>query len=164
MHDPDILIMDEPVANLDPKARLEFFETLKKLRSEGKAIFISSHVLAELDLYTTSVTVLDGGKVVYSGDKNAIVELYDKNQFFCETNDMPKTLKIVRSMKIKYRRVPESLSYLLKFSNKKQINEFQKAIFRQKLYLIQFKLREQTLDEVYEKLVVKGSVDTMDNK
>ena len=69
IHDPEIIIMDEPVANLDPKARLEFFETLIDLKKQGKAIFISSHVLAELNQYFDSATILDGGKIVYSGTK-----------------------------------------------------------------------------------------------
>ncbi|EPJ17828.1 ABC transporter family protein, partial [Chlamydia psittaci 01DC11] len=47
--EPEILILDEPAANLDPIARKNLFDTLKKLNNEGKTIFISSHILAELE-------------------------------------------------------------------------------------------------------------------
>ncbi|MCK5867355.1 MAG: ABC transporter ATP-binding protein [Mycoplasmataceae bacterium] len=67
IHDPDILIMDEPAANLDPRARMEFFSILKKMQKQGKAIFISSHILTELDKYIDSVTIISQGKLVFSG-------------------------------------------------------------------------------------------------
>jgi len=75
--------MDEPVANLDPKSRLEFFDTLLDLKSKGKAIFVSSHVLAELDRYADSATILDGGKIVYSGDKHTLMNKYTTDKYLC---------------------------------------------------------------------------------
>jgi ABC-2 type transport system ATP-binding protein len=58
--------MDEPAANLDPKARLEFFDTLKALQRNGVSIMISSHILSELSKYATAVTIIDDGKIVLS--------------------------------------------------------------------------------------------------
>ncbi len=81
VHDPQILIMDEPAANLDPLARDELFATLVQLQNEGKAIFISSHILDEVGKYATYATILDGGKVVFDGPINKGVnlsELYRK--------------------------------------------------------------------------------------
>lgn len=60
--------MDEPAANLDPIARLELFDLLKQLQGKGVTIFISSHILSELDKYANHITVLDIGKIVYSGE------------------------------------------------------------------------------------------------
>ena len=80
-HDPEILILDEPAANLDPIARIELFDLLKKVQAQGKAIFISSHILAEIGRYADYATILDGGKIVYSGpiNKNEDLEkLYNK--------------------------------------------------------------------------------------
>ena len=80
-HDPEVLILDEPAANLDPIARIELFDLLKKVQSEGKSIFISSHILAEVGKYANYVTILDGGKIVYSGPvtkKTDLERLYSK--------------------------------------------------------------------------------------
>ena len=66
-HNPDVLILDEPAANLDPIARFELFEMLKQIQAQGKSIFISSHILAEVGQYANYATILDGGKIVYSG-------------------------------------------------------------------------------------------------
>jgi ABC-2 type transport system ATP-binding protein len=84
--------MDEPVANLDPKARAEFFMTLTELKKRGKAIFVSSHVLAELDLYFDSATILDGGRIVFSGNKNKLDELYTEQTYTCEVSK-PEVVK-----------------------------------------------------------------------
>ncbi|WP_406614513.1 ABC transporter ATP-binding protein [Mycoplasma corogypsi] len=69
LHDPEIIILDEPAANLDPRARYELFNLLNELKNEGKSIFISSHVLSEIDKYTDSLTLIDKGKILYSGTK-----------------------------------------------------------------------------------------------
>lgn len=67
VHNPDILIMDEPAANLDPLARSELFEVLENYKKQGKAIFISSHILSEVGKYADTATILDGGKIVFHG-------------------------------------------------------------------------------------------------
>jgi ABC-2 type transport system ATP-binding protein len=72
--------MDEPAANLDPKARTEFFNMLLALKQQGKSIFISSHILAEIDKYADSATILDGGKIVFSGTKEQLNKLFTKKE------------------------------------------------------------------------------------
>lgn len=79
IRNPSILIMDEPAANLDPLARDDLFDTLLTLQKEGKAIFLSSHILDEIGKFATYVTILDDGKVVHDGlvNKNTnLSELY----------------------------------------------------------------------------------------
>ena len=80
-HDPDVLILDEPAANLDPIARHELFQMLKQIQDKGKSIFISSHILAEVGQYANYATILDGGKIVYSGaitKRNNLEKLYNQ--------------------------------------------------------------------------------------
>ncbi len=68
INSPSLLIMDEPASNLDPIARDELFKDLKDLNKEGVTIFITSHILAELDGFINDTTILSKGKVIYSGD------------------------------------------------------------------------------------------------
>ena len=72
VHDPKVLILDEPANGLDPRARIEFRALLKELRSMGKTILISSHILTELSDICTSVAILEKGKVVASGTIDSI--------------------------------------------------------------------------------------------
>jgi ABC-2 type transport system ATP-binding protein len=67
IHDPKLLILDEPSAGLDPRARIEFRELLRLLAQQGKAIFISSHILAELEELCAGVAIIEQGRLVACG-------------------------------------------------------------------------------------------------
>ncbi len=67
VHDPKVLLLDEPASGLDPRARVELRELLRELRSLGKTILISSHILPELEELCTSVAIVDHGKVLAQG-------------------------------------------------------------------------------------------------
>jgi ABC-2 type transport system ATP-binding protein len=73
VNDPDLLLLDEPASGLDPRARIELMEILKELKRMGKTIFISSHILSELALLCDSVSILDRGRVKYSGSMAGLV-------------------------------------------------------------------------------------------
>jgi ABC-2 type transport system ATP-binding protein len=67
INDPDLLLLDEPASGLDPRARIELTEILRELQRMNKTIFISSHILSELAELCDSVTIIDRGKIKYSG-------------------------------------------------------------------------------------------------
>lgn len=68
IHDPPVLILDEPAAGLDPKARVEFKHLVRLLADEGKTILISSHILTELGEMCDTLIFIDEGKIVHHGD------------------------------------------------------------------------------------------------
>jgi ABC-2 type transport system ATP-binding protein len=72
VHDPELLILDEPASGLDPRARGEMLEILRTLREMGKTILISSHILPELAEMCTSVGIIDRGQLLRSGPINEI--------------------------------------------------------------------------------------------
>ena len=67
VHDPKVLLLDEPASGLDPRARVELRELLRELRVLGKTILISSHILPELEELCTSVAIVDHGRVLAAG-------------------------------------------------------------------------------------------------
>jgi ABC-2 type transport system ATP-binding protein len=67
VHDPQVLLLDEPASGLDPRARVELRELLRELRALGKTIVISSHILPELEELCTSVAIVDHGQVLAQG-------------------------------------------------------------------------------------------------
>src|SRR5436190_4504907 len=73
VHDPDLLLLDEPASGLDPRARIELMEILEELRRLGKTIFISSHILSELATLCDHVTILDRGTVKYTGSMRGLI-------------------------------------------------------------------------------------------
>jgi ABC-2 type transport system ATP-binding protein len=72
VHDPQVLLLDEPASGLDPRARAELRELLRELRTMGKTIVISSHILPELEELCTGVAIIDHGRVLASGPIAAI--------------------------------------------------------------------------------------------
>jgi ABC-2 type transport system ATP-binding protein len=68
IHNPDLLILDEPAAGLDPHARVELKELLRLLRERGRTVFLSSHVLADLEEICDELVVIKKGTVIFSGD------------------------------------------------------------------------------------------------
>ncbi len=67
VHEPLVLLLDEPASGLDPRARVELRELLRELRALGKTIVISSHILPELEELCTSVAIMDRGRVLAAG-------------------------------------------------------------------------------------------------
>jgi ABC-2 type transport system ATP-binding protein len=76
VHDPQVLLLDEPASGLDPRARVELRELLRELRSLGKTILISSHILPELEELCTSLAIIDHGRVLASGRVDEIHERF----------------------------------------------------------------------------------------
>jgi ABC-2 type transport system ATP-binding protein len=73
LHDPKVLLLDEPASGLDPRARIEIRELLKELRRMGKTIIISSHILHELAELCTTVGILEQGELLFHGSIREII-------------------------------------------------------------------------------------------
>lgn len=82
VHDPDLLLLDEPASGLDPRARIELMDILRELRRMGKTIFISSHILTELAELCDSVTIIDRGHIKFSGPMDALLDNHDETSHF----------------------------------------------------------------------------------
>jgi ABC-2 type transport system ATP-binding protein len=67
IHDPQLLLLDEPASGLDPRARIEMMAVLQELQRLGKTIIISSHILSELQTLCNRVAIIEKGKLIYSG-------------------------------------------------------------------------------------------------
>src|SRR5213596_2615496 len=67
LHDPQVLLLDEPASGLDPRARIEMMAILEELQRLGKTIIISSHILSELQTLCNRVAIIEKGRLIYSG-------------------------------------------------------------------------------------------------
>jgi ABC-2 type transport system ATP-binding protein len=67
IHDPQLLLLDEPASGLDPRARIEMMAILQELQRLGKTIIISSHILSELQTLCNRVAIIEKGKLIYAG-------------------------------------------------------------------------------------------------
>jgi ABC-2 type transport system ATP-binding protein len=79
LHDPEIILLDEPLNGLDPVGRREFIDVLGALAANGKCIVVSSHILFEVEQMTRSILLLHRGRLLATGDLRDIRELIDKH-------------------------------------------------------------------------------------
>jgi ABC-2 type transport system ATP-binding protein len=77
LHDPELLLLDEPASGLDPRARIELRELLKELQRMGKTILISSHILHELSQFCTRIGIIEAGRMVAEGSLDDIYRKLD---------------------------------------------------------------------------------------
>jgi ABC-2 type transport system ATP-binding protein len=87
VHDPPVLIMDEPASGLDPRARIELRELLKVLAGQGKAILISSHILTELAEICTGAVFIERGKILRAGTLEQLLK-----------QDVPQRTVVIRAL------------------------------------------------------------------
>ena len=79
VHEPDVIVLDEPLNGLDPVARHEYIELLHKLANEGRTIVVSSHILYEVETMTKSLLLLHRGRLLAEGDLRVIRSLIDQH-------------------------------------------------------------------------------------
>jgi ABC-2 type transport system ATP-binding protein len=75
LHDPDLLLLDEPLSGMDPLVRLEVTDMIRRLGSRGKTLLVSSHILSEVEAMTSNVVVVNVGRVIASGTVASIREM-----------------------------------------------------------------------------------------
>ena len=80
VHDPDVLLLDEPASGLDPRARIELFELIRQLREMGKAILVSSHILTELATVVTHVGIIEQGRMMACGPAGEVADMLGQDR------------------------------------------------------------------------------------
>jgi len=100
IHDPKVLILDEPASGLDPRARIEIRELLRELKRMGKTIMISSHILSELEEMCDNVGIIESGKLVFSGTMSDIATQMGLSLKFqvCVVGDPESAADILRAV------------------------------------------------------------------
>lgn len=74
LHDPELIVLDEPASGLDPRTRVEYLDTLRDLKEQGKTLFVSTHILSELSELCTSIGIIEQGRMVLQGSMEQIFE------------------------------------------------------------------------------------------
>jgi ABC-2 type transport system ATP-binding protein len=108
LHDPKVLILDEPASDLDPRARIEIRDLLLELRGLGKTIFLSSHILTELSDVCTSIGILERGRLVVAGPIGEISDRLEAVRAAQGQGHAPPPPQIQRSSR---RQGPQSQRY-----------------------------------------------------
>src|SRR3974377_476998 len=82
LHEPQVLLLDEPASGLDPRARIEMRGLLKELRNMGKTILVSSHILPELADICNKIGIIERGKLLFDGDVSSAIKQVRKHSVY----------------------------------------------------------------------------------
>ncbi len=160
VHDPPVLVLDEPASGLDPRARIEVKALLKELRRMGKTILISSHILTELADCCTSIGIIERGKLLMHGPidevhrrirRNRIVEI----RFLTNTEagvSIIRSLPETRDVQVDGDRVTVELA-----AEDEQVAMLMENLIAAGVRMNSFAEKEPTLEDVFM-LVTKGAV------
>lgn len=99
--DPTLILLDEPAAGLDPAGRVQFRNLLGSLRDQGRALVVSSHILADLHEYCTHIAIMEGGRLRQMGTVAQVVGGQDENRCMYEVmlaRPLPETQRIMDEM------------------------------------------------------------------
>ncbi|MBN2475093.1 MAG: ABC transporter ATP-binding protein [Pirellulales bacterium] len=160
VHDPPVLILDEPASGLDPRARIEVKALLKELRRMGKTILISSHILTELADCCTSIGIIERGKLLMHGPIEEVYRRIRRNRIvqikFLE--NVEAGISIVRSqpetrdVQVDGRRVTVEMA-----AEDEQVAALMEKLLVSGVRMQSFAEKEPTLEDVFM-LVTKGAV------
>jgi len=79
VHDPELLILDEPLAGMDPLARRKTIRLIREWARQGKSVLVSSHILHEIEAMTSNILLINNGRILAEGDVHQIRELIDEH-------------------------------------------------------------------------------------
>lgn len=152
VHDPDLLILDEPASGLDPRARVEMKEVLKQLQEMGKTIIISSHILPELAEMCTEVCIINHGKLAAQGSVQEIMQkLSQKRIIHIEPlREMEKMVQILKEQPTIRSIVENTKDVEFDFTGTNdELSSVLKQLIMADIPLISFKEKEGNLEEVF---------------
>lgn len=161
IHDPKVLILDEPASGLDPRARVEMRDILKHLKSMGKTILISSHILPELAEMCDEIGVIDNGKLIahgnvaqiqdqLQGDKRIIVKVMDnleKARTFFEEDPFVSAIEVTHGK--------NEIAFNYRGKTMDQVNLLRKALLAD-ISIFSLTEEEKDLEDVFM-AITKGA-------
>ncbi len=160
VHDPPVLILDEPASGLDPRARVEVKALLKELRRMGKTILISSHILTELADCCTSIGIIERGQLLMHGPIEDVYRRIRGNRLievkFIDNMDVG--LSVIRSSPfLRDLQVDDHVATMELETDDHGVSNLMKGLVSQKVNMRSFAEKEPTLEDVFM-LVTKGLV------
>lgn len=160
VHNPELLILDEPASGMDPRSRFEMKGILKNLKDMDKTVIISSHILSEMNEICTSVGIIEEGNLIYSGGiNNLLSRMSSNNPLKIIVRDKVKESKVILSELPYITNIKENSKELTVFFNggEIEISNTIKALVLKDIPIISFTQVSENLEDVFIKITEKES-------
>ena len=152
VHDPKVLVLDEPASGLDPRARIEIREILKELQSMGKTILLSSHILSELAEVCNRIAILERGELVAQGELQDIIDqARDGTQVELHTTDDDRACVVLREIPAVDEAIVDETRrrVRVRLARPIDLSDLAQHLHDRELKIRMLQQREPTLEEVF---------------
>ena len=148
LHNPSVLLCDEPTVGVDPQSRNAIFDYLLKLNAEGKTIVYTTHYMEEVERLCSRIAIIDSGKLIAGGTLKEVLQLlpFEESVFIAKT---PATLKASHLLQKFGSLIDEGDSWELKLNGGRRLSEFFAILEANNISAASIELRKPTLEAVF---------------
>ena len=151
VHDPEILILDEPTAGVDVELRTNLWKNINKLNKDGKTIIITTHYLHEAEELCNEIGIIDEGKLIAKDTTLNIKSLIDKRQIIILLDNNNFNLEPISNLNLEHKLYDNVLKIIYK-PNEINFNEILDALKLSKIKIKDLSIKETRLEDVFLKL------------
>jgi ABC-2 type transport system ATP-binding protein len=152
LHDPRVLVLDEPASGLDPRARIEIRSLLRELGRMGKTVIISSHILADLEEICSDVAIIELGKVVWSGSLGDVKQELRAQRFEVtfevHEEDASRALEVARGLECVERAQADGVKLTAKLAGSRG-NDLLRALIDAGIEIVSFSQERVSLEAIF---------------
>ena len=159
VHNPELLILDEPASGMDPRARFEMKEILRSLKDMGKTIIISSHILPELAELCSTIGIIEKGNLVIKGTVEEIMlNLYNSRPIKIKVlSKLEEAIAILKEVPKVDRITAEGTTITVAFSgSEEEVSKLLGILISKRVSVLSFGQSEGNLEEIFMKLTEKA--------
>jgi ABC-2 type transport system ATP-binding protein len=151
-HDPKLLILDEPLNGLDPQGIFEMRKLFQNLNDQGKTIFLSSHILSELEKTATHIGIIEGGKMVFQGTKNELLSQVER-EIILKVNNGEKAISVLKGTFSVSQNEPDKIS--VKINDDLEFNLLLKTMIGNGIEIYDIESQSANLEQIFINLISK---------
>jgi ABC-2 type transport system ATP-binding protein len=155
LHQPRVLLLDEPASGLDPAGRIEFREILKKLRDMGRTVLISSHILTEMADFCTSIGIVEQGRLLASGRVEEILQqLKSRLRLVIEVaGEQQRLVELLhKEAAVEELQVRDGHVTCAWAAAREDLPELHRQIVRASIPLVSLSLKQDNLEDIYMRI------------
>ncbi|CAD0224251.1 ABC transporter ATP-binding protein [Chryseobacterium sp. JV274] len=152
-HDPKLLILDEPLNGLDPQGIFEMRKLFQHLNEQGKTIFLSSHILSELEKTATHIGIIEGGQIIFQGTKNELLSKVEK-EVVLKVNPVEKALSLLQDT---YSATLNNMNKIsVKINDDKKFNGLLTMLIQNGIEIYDIESQSTNLEQIFINLISKN--------
>jgi len=152
-HDPKLLILDEPLNGLDPQGIFEMRKLFQHLNEQGKTIFLSSHILSELEKTATHIGIIEGGHMIFQGTKNELLSNVEK-EVILKVNPVEKALYLLQDTFSATLNNMNKIS--VKINDDKEFNGLLTTLIQNGIEIYDIESQSTNLEQIFINLISKN--------